>query len=383
MESIFLDYNGTTPIDPQVAESMLPYIYEHFGNPSSSHMFGTKPKDAIERARCQVASALGSRPDEVFFTSGGTESNNHAIRGTIAAAVHRGNHVITSAVEHPAVLEVCRFLELQGATVTYLPVDRFGMVDPHDVDEAITVQTVLISIMHANNEIGTVQPIRQISEIGRKHGVLVHSDCAQSVGKIAVNVDDLGVDLLSIAGHKIYAPKGIGALYIRRGTQIDELMQGAGQESGRRPGTENVIYSVALGEACALVEVNLKKYSGHMREMRDNLESQIVSKASDAQVNGHPDKRLPNTLSISFKGLKANEILDSLETVAASAGAACHSDSVTISSVLEAMKIPIEVAMGTVRLSTGRFTTEDQIDRAATEVLEAVDKLTPKRVPVP
>jgi cysteine sulfinate desulfinase/cysteine desulfurase-like protein len=257
------------------------------------------------------------------------------------------------------------------------------MVDPHDVDEAITVQTVLISIMHANNEIGTVQPIRQISEIGRKHGVLVHSDCAQSVGKIAVNVDDLGVDLLSIAGHKIYAPKGIGALYIRRGTQIDELMQGAGQESGRRPGTENVIYSVALGEACALVEVNLKKYSGHMREMRDNLESQIVSKASDAQVNGHPDKRLPNTLSISFKGLKANEILDSLETVAASAGAACHSDSVTISSVLEAMKIPIEVAMGTVRLSTGRFTTEDQIDRAATEVLEAVDKLTPKRVPVP
>ena len=278
MEPIFLDYNGTTPIDPQIAEAMLPYIYEHFGNPSSSHAFGVKPKAAVENARSQVAAALGCQPDEIFFTSGGTESNNHAIRGTVSALAHLGNHVITSAVEHPAVLEVCRFLQENGAAVTYLPVDGLGMVDPLDVENAITPDTVLISIMHANNEVGTIQPIERISEIARRHGVLVHTDCAQSVGKIPVNADDLGVDLLSIAGHKIYAPKGIGALYVRKGVRIDQLMLGAGQEGGRRPGTENVILSVALGEACALVDKNIRDYANHMKAMRDRLESRILSK---------------------------------------------------------------------------------------------------------
>ena len=380
MESIFLDYNGTTPIDPQVAEAMRPYIYEHFGNPSSSHMFGVGPKAALENARNQVAAMLGCEADEILFTSGGTESNNHAIRGVVSALTHQGNHVITSAVEHPAVLEVCRFVEKHGTTVTYLPVDRFGMVDPAHVEDAITSKTVLISIMHANNEVGTIQPIERITEIAKRHQVLVHTDCAQSVGKIPVNVDDLGIDLLSIAGHKIYAPKGIGALYVRRGVQIDELMLGAGQESGRRPGTENVIFSVALGEACTMVNKDLRDYSNHMKAMRDWLETRILSAIPGAQINGHPDQRLPNTSSFSFKGLKANEILDSLETVAASAGAACHSDSITISSVLEAMRIPMEFAMGTVRFSTGRYTTEEEIGKAADEVCRAVGRLARENV---
>lgn len=375
MKPIYLDYNGTTPIDPQVADAMLPYIYEYFGNPSSSHMFGEKPRSAIENARIQIASSLGCQSDEIFFTSGGTESNNHAIRGAVTSLAQRGNHVITSAVEHPAVVEVCRFLEKHGATITYLPVDGFGMVDPVDVENAITPETVLISIMHANNEVGTIQPIERISEIAKSHQVLVHTDCAQSVGKIPVNVDDLGVDLLSIAGHKIYAPKGIGALYIRKKIQIDQLMFGAGQENGQRPGTENVIYSVALGEAFAMVGKDLRSYSNHMKTMRDRLESRILSNVPGTRINGHPEQRLPNTSSLSFEGLKANEILDSFETIAASAGAACHSDSVTISSVLVAMNVPIDFALGTIRFSTGRQTTEEEVDTAADEVYRVVGLL--------
>ena len=375
MEPIYLDYNGTTPIDPQVAEAMLPYIYEYFGNPSSSHMFGEKPKSAIENARIQIASSLGCQSDEIFFTSGGTESNNHAIRGAVTSLAQRGSHVITSAVEHPAVVEVCRFLEKHGATITYLPVDGFGMVDPVDVENAITPETVLISIMHANNEVGTIQPIEKISEIAKSHQVLVNTDCAQSVGKIPVNVDDLGVDLLSIAGHKIYAPKGIGALYIRKKVQIDQLMFGAGQENGQRPGTENVIYSVALGEAFAMVGKDLRSYSNHMKTMRDRLESGILSNVPGTRINGHPEQRLPNTSSLSFEGLKANEILDSFETIAASAGAACHSDSVTLSSVLVAMNVPVDFAMGTIRFSTGRHTTEEEVDAAADEVCRVVGLL--------
>lgn len=375
MEPIYLDYNGTTPIDPQVAEAMLPYIYEYFGNPSSSHMFGEKPKLAMENARKQIASSLGCQSDEIFFTSGGTESNNHAIRGAVTSLAQRGNHVITSAVEHPAVVEVCRFLEKHGVTITYLPVDGFGMVDPVDVENAITPETVLISIMHANNEVGTIQPIERIAKIAKSHQVLVHTDCAQSVGKIPVNVDDLGVDLLSIAGHKIYAPKGIGALYIRKKVQIDQLMFGAGQENGQRPGTENVIYSVALGEAFAMVGKDLRNYSNHMKTMRDRLESRILSNVPGMRINGHPEQRLPNTSSLSFEGLKANEILDSFETIAASAGAACHSDSVTLSSVLVAMNVPIDFAMGTIRFSTGRQTTEEEVDAAADEVCRVVGSL--------
>ncbi len=275
MDPIYLDYNATTPIDPAVAEAMLPYIHEHFGNPSSGHAFGRRAKEGVDTARSQVAGLLGCQNDEVIFTSGGTESNNHAIKGVAAAYRQQGNHIITSSVEHPAVLDVCAYLEGQGASVTYLPVDGLGMVDPQQLEWAITPQTVLVSVMHANNEVGTIQPISEISEITRRHGILLHADCAQSVGKLQVKVDELGVDLLSIAGHKLYAPKGIGALYIRNGVRLEKLMHGAGHEMGWRAGTENVIQEVGLGQACQLINENLDAYCETMMSTRDLLEAQL------------------------------------------------------------------------------------------------------------
>ena len=254
MDHIYLDYNATTPIDPQVAEAMLPYIHEQYGNPSSTHVPGVAAKQAVDNARRQLAEMLGAKEEEVIFTSGGTESNNHAIKGVFGAYREKGNHIITSSVEHPAVLEVCRYLEEQGGRVTYLSVDEFGMVDPQQVADAITPQTILVSIMHANNEVGTIEPLEEIGKITRERGVLLHADCAQSVGKIPVNVDDLGVDLLSIAGHKVYAPKGIGALYIRAGVRLEKLMHGAGHEMGWRAGTENVIETVGLGRATISID---------------------------------------------------------------------------------------------------------------------------------
>ena len=374
MDPIYLDYNATTPVDPEVVEAMAPYIHQQYGNPSSGHVLGVASKEAVEKARGQLAEMLLSRPDEVIFTSGGTESNNHAIKGVAGAYKHKGNHIITSAVEHPAVLEVCRYLESQGCEVTYLPVDKFGMVDPQQVDDAITDQTILISIMHANNEVGTIEPIRAIADIAHRRGVLLHADCAQSVGKIPVQVDQLGVDLLSIAGHKVYAPKGIGALYVRSGVQLEKLMHGASHEMGWRAGTENVIEIVGLGRACELIDQNLQKYHRHMRSMRDRLETGLGERFADLRVNGHPEKRLPNTLSVSFRGKEANIILDGLQQVCASAGAACHSDRVEVSSVLEAMRIPMEYAMGTLRFSVGRFTTGEEIDRALDEITTAVEQ---------
>ena len=372
MNPIYLDYNATTPIDPQVAEAMLPYIYQHPGNPSSSHSFGVAAREAVDEARRQVAELLGCKTDELIFTSGGTESNNYAIKGVAGAYRHVGNHIITSSVEHPAVVEVCRYLEEKGYAVTYLPVDGSGLVDPQQVEDAITPQTILITVMHANNEVGTIQPIREISEIAHRHRVLVHTDCAQSVGKISVQVDELGVDLLSIAGHKLYAPKGIGALYIRNGVELEKLMHGANHEMNRRAGTENVIEIVGLGKACELISQNLPAYHAHMRKMRDRLESGLREGFPDLRINGHLQKRLPNTSSVSFKRLEANTILSELRYVAASAGAACHSDRVDVSSVLEAMNIPLEYAMGTLRFSVGRFTTELEIDRASDEITQVV-----------
>ena len=372
MDQIYLDYNATTPIDPHVAQAMLPYIHQRYGNPSSSHLPGVAAKGAVENARGQLADMLGSKEEEVIFTSGGTESNNHAIKGVFGAYREKGNHIITSAVEHPAVLEVCRYLEEQGGRVTYLPVDEFGMVDPQQVAEAITPKTILVSIMHANNEVGTIEPLEEISRITREQGVLLHADCAQSVGKIPVRVDDLGVDLLSIAGHKVYAPKGIGALYIRSGVRLEKLMHGASHEMGWRAGTENVIEIVGLGLACELVKNNLMKYHLHMQTMRDRLEAGIGERFDQIRFNGHPEKRLPNTLSASFRGMRANIILEALEGVYASAGAACHSDHVEVSSVLEAMQVPLEYAMGTLRFSVGRYTTEEEIDRALVEITRAV-----------
>ena len=306
MDAIYLDYNATTPVDPQVAEAMLPYIQEHYGNPSSSHSFGVAARKAVEKARSQLAEMLKSQVEEVIFTSGGTESNNHAIKGVAGAYRNEGNHIITSAVEHPAVLEVCQYLEGQGSRVTYLPVDQYGVVDPQQLEDAITPETILISIMHANNEVGTIEPIEAIAEIARRHGVLLHADCAQSIGKIPVHVDELGVDLLSIAGHKAYAPKGIGALYIRTGVRLEKLMHGAGHEMGWRAGTENVIETVGLGRACELINQNLTEYQGHMRAMRDRLEAGLGERFPNLKINGHPDKRLPNTSSVSFQGMEAD-----------------------------------------------------------------------------
>ncbi len=377
MSDIYLDYNATTPIDPQVAEAMLPYIHGLFGNPSSGHSFGLAARQGVDRARQQVASLLGCGEDDLIFTSGGTEANNHAIKGVAGAYREKGNHIITSAVEHPAVTEVCRYLEGRGFGVTYLPVDEYGLVHPQQVEDAISSETLLVTIMHANNEVGTIQPIAEIAEIVHRHGALMHSDCAQSVGKIPVRVDDLGVDMLSVAGHKLYAPKGIGALYIRPGVRLEKLMHGANHEQDRRAGTENVIEMAGLGMACELIQRNLNQYARHMAEMRDRLEQGLLSSGMDARVNGHPERRLPNTTSISFRGLEADRVLANLPTVAASAGAACHSDQVEVSHVLAAMNVPEEYAMGTLRLTVGRFTTEGEIDRAIAEIREVVDTLAP------
>ncbi len=375
MSAIYLDYNATTPIDPQVAEAMLPYVHGLFGNPSSSHGFGLAAREGVDLARSQVAELLGCRTDELIFTSGGTEANNHAIKGVAFAHRNRGNHIVTSAVEHPAVTEVCRYLETHGFRITYLPVDKYGLVDVSQLKEVLTKETILVSIMHANNEVGAIQPIADIAEAAHAIGALVHTDCAQSVGKVPVNVDELGVDLLSIAGHKLYAPKGIGALYIRTGVELEKFMHGAGHEQDRRAGTENVIEMVGLGAACSLIHRNLFEYATHMREMRDRLESQLLDSGADARVNGHPDRRLPNTSSISFRGQEADRILANLPTVAASAGAACHSDQVELSHVLSAMAVPLEYAMGTVRFSVGRFTSAEEIDLAVAEVTRVVDSL--------
>ena len=375
MDGIYLDYNATTPIDPAVAEAMLPYVHGLFGNPSSGHAFGLAAREGVEHARRQVATMLGCSVDDLIFTSGGTEANNHAIKGIAGACRQRGNHIITSAVEHPAVTEVCRYLEGQGIRTTYLPVDEYGMVDPRQVEDAITPETVLVTIMHANNEVGSIQPIAEIAEIAHRHGLLVHSDCAQSVGKIPVEVDDLGVDLLSVAGHKLYAPKGIGALYIRPGVQLEKFMHGANHEANRRAGTENIILMAGLGKACELIERNLAEYTGHMAAMRDRLESGLLASGYDVKVNGHSTERLPNTSSIGFRGLEADRILANLPTVAASAGAACHSDQVELSHVLKAMRVPTEYAMGTLRLTAGRYTTEAEIDQAITEITNVVASL--------
>ncbi len=370
MKVVYLDYNATTPIDPRVADAMLPFIHEHFGNPSSSHAYGLIPRRAVEKAREQVSALLGAQPHEIIFTSGGTESNNHAIMGAARACRSRGSHIITSTVEHPAVTEVCADLEREGFRTTYVPVDGDGRVHPEAIERAITPETVLITVMHANNEVGTVNSIREIADLARGHGILMHTDAAQSVGKIPVRVDALNVDLLSVAGHKLYAPKGIGALYMREGVRLEKLIHGAGQERGWRAGTENVILAVGLGEACALIDGNLTGYATHMQRMRDRLESGLQLIFSGLRIHGSGGVRLPNTSSVGFRGMRANEILSHLTGVAASAGAACHSDHVSVSHVLKAMGVPMELAMGTLRFSVGRTTTEEEIDQAIRELTD-------------
>lgn len=376
-QPIYLDYNGTTPHAPEVIEAMRPFLEQEFGNPSSSHWYGIAPKQAVEKARRQVAGLLNCLPEEIVFTSGGTESNNHAIKGIARSRRELGNHIITSSVEHPAVLEVCRALAGDGVETTYVPVDRHGLVDPAEVEKAIRPGTILISIMHSNNEVGTLQPVAEISAIARSRGIMMHTDAAQSPGKVGVDVQALGVDLLSVAGHKLYAPKGVGALYIRSGVQPAKFCHGAGQERGWRAGTENVLEIVGLGQACEMAGRDLEQNSSHMRNLRDRLHQGLLTALGNGvALNGHPEKRLPNTLSLGFRGLAANRILEEIGLeIAASPGAACHSDQVAISHVLQAMGLAPEWAMGTLRFSVGRMTTADQIERALAVILAAISKL--------
>jgi cysteine desulfurase len=369
--SIYLDYNASTPVDPAVAAAMRPYLDEAFGNPSSDHWASTPAKIALDQARGQVAALLGCAPDEIVFTSGGSEANNLAIKGTFFALRPAGEHIITTAVEHPAVVGPCRFLERLGATVTYLPVDRTARVDPQDVRRAITPRTILISVMHANNEVGTIQPIEEIAAIAREHGVRFHTDAAQSVGKIPTNVDALGVDLLTIAGHKLYAPKGVGALYVRREVALEPLIHGAGHEHGRRAGTESALLAVGLGEACALAQ-DLAP-AARIRALRDRFWEQLQESFGDRVVlNGHQQQRLPNTLNVSFVGRVGAEILQLLDGVAASTGSACHSGRIDLSPVLAAMGVPLKIGMGAIRFSLGRKTTNVEIDVVMQELVGAL-----------
>jgi cysteine desulfurase len=382
VKPIYLDYNGTTPHDPEVVAAMRPFLEEEFGNPSSGHLYAVKPRQALDAARRQVAGLLGCSPEEIVFTSGGTEANNWAITGTARALRGRGRHIVTSAFEHPAVLNVCAFLKKEGFEITYLPVDQFGRVDVEDVRAALRPDTILITIMHANNEVGTIQPIEEMAALARSRGVRMHTDAAQSPGKIPVDVNALGIDLLSMAGHKLYAPKGVGALYIRRGVTLETFMHGAGQEMGRRAGTENILEIVGLGKACEVAARNREQTGRHMRAMRDRLYTAIAGGLTEVRLNGHPEMRLPNTLSLSFLGLEANRILEAIGLeVAASAGAACHADSVEISHVLKAMAVPVEWAKGTLRLTTGRMTTASEIDRAAEVIIHAVKAMRSKGGP--
>ncbi|NTW24418.1 MAG: selenide, water dikinase SelD [Lentimicrobium sp.] len=378
MDQIYLDYNATTPIDPEVAAEMRPFLDEYFGNPSSSHAFGIKTRMAVEKARSRVAALINCRPQEVVFTSGGTESNNMAIKGAAYAMRKHGNHIIISAVEHPAVTEVSRFLETQGFEITIVKVDKFGMVDPEDVKKALRPETILISVMHANNEVGTIQPIAAIADIARRHGALMHTDAAQSLGKIPVDVKELDIDLLSVAGHKLYAPKGIGMLYIRHGVKIEKLMHGADHEQNLRAGTENVLEIVGLGKACEIAAKNLENNLIHLSRMKNRLLKELAGKLGDLRINGHPTRSLPNTLSIGFENLNAVSLLQAMEGVAASAGAACHTGTTGDSSVLGAMKVPPAFSQGTIRFSTGRYTTEEEIDKAVEIIAEAVKSLQPE-----
>jgi cysteine desulfurase len=368
---IYLDFNASTPICPEAVAAMRPFLVDHYGNPSSLHWAGMPAKDAVEKARGQVAALLGCDPTEVVFTSGGSESNNHAIKGVYFANRDRGDHIITTAVEHPATINPCRFLEKLGAKTTVLPVDRFGMIDPDGIRRAITSRTILITVMHANNEVGTIEPVSEIAAIAREAGITFHTDAAQTVGKIPAGVEELGVDLLSLAGHKVYAPKGIGALYIREETKIEPFVHGAGHEAGRRAGTENVLLSVALGAACEAA----RKWIGmpQIKVLRDRFwEGLRGILGEEVTLNGHPTERLPNTLNVNFVGRVGAEVLAMLPGIAASTGSACHAGSVTLSPVLAAMGVPPGEGMGAVRFSLGRATTWEEMEEVLAKLKASV-----------
>ncbi len=375
MKPIYLDYNATTPIAPQVAAKMRPLLTETFGNPSSSHWYGREAADLIAEARGEVAALLGCREGEMVFTAGGSESNNMAIKGIAWLRRHDGNHIITSTIEHPSVAEVCNHLGKQGFDVTRLPVDDTGCIDPDDFRQAVRPETILATVMLANNEVGTIQPVAEVAAIARKGGIIFHTDAAQAVGKIPVDVDTLGVDLLTVAGHKLYGPKGIGALFVRNGIRLSRLIHGADHEANRRAGTENTLAIAGLGEACKLARETMSDEVAHQCHLRDSLQDGLLERLPDARVNGHPEQRLPNTLSISFPGIEADRLLAEIAMeVAASAGAACHTGTAEISRVLREMRVPIAFAPGTLRLSVGRLTTETDIERAVEVIVAAVKR---------
>lgn len=373
---VYLDYNATTPVAPEVTDAMLCVLREHFGNPSSSHPYGRRAAQAVAEAREQVAMLIGAHTDEIVFTGCATEANNLALLGVARALGETKRHLVVGAIEHPAVMAPARHLEGQGCRLTVIPVDGTGLVSPDDLARALGPDTALVSVMHSNNEVGTVQPIREIARITRERGVLLHTDAAQSAGKIPVDVDALGVDLLTLAGHKFYATKGVGALYVRAGTPIRPVLYGAGQEHSRRPGTENVPAIVGLGVAARLARERLSESTARLRRLRDRLHMLLSEEIPDLALNGHPEERLPNTLHVSFPGVTGRALLDEASsTVAASLGSACHSEHDAVSGVLAAMSIDAARASGAVRLSVGAMTTDEEVARAAAALIAAWQKL--------
>ncbi len=373
MKRIYLDYAATTPTHPEVVEAMLPYFGEVFGNPSAIHSFGQEAKAAVEEARNKVADLIGARAEEVVFTSGGTEADNFAIKGVAFANEHKGNHIITSSIEHHAVIETCKLLERRGFSVTYLPVDEYGLVDPDDVKKAITDKTILISVMHANNEVGTIEPIAEIGKIAKEAGIYFHTDAVQTVGHIPVDVNELGVNLLSISAHKFYGPKGVGALYIRKGTKLVSFMHGGGQENGRRASTENVPGIVGLGKAVEISQREMKEEAERLTILRDKLVASLVELIDKVYLNGHPLFKLPNNVNISVDFVEGESMLLNLdlEGICVSTGSACSSSSLEPSHVLLAMGYPHERAHGSLRFTLGKWTTEEDVNR----VLEALPKI--------
>jgi len=372
---IYLDYNATTPIDPEVEAAMRPYLNTYFGNPSSRYSYGVDSRKAVELARSQVAALIGASPEEIIFTSGGSESDNHALKGAAFALKKKGNHIIVSTIEHPAILEVCTWLQKQGFEISYLPVDSNCMVEIAKLEGLITPQTILISVMHANNEIGTIQPVAELAAIAHLHGILFHTDAAQSAGKVKIDVNKLGVDLLTLAGHKFYAPKGIGALYIRNGVVLDNLIHGAGQEHNLRAGTENLLEIVGFGKAAEIANRDIEKNSSHLKAMRNLLLGELQANIAGIHLHTGINNSLPNTLSVAFKGIPADTLLSTLPELAASAGAACHPAGVTSSHVLVAMGVTTELAMGTIRLTTGKYSTSEEIKSAAQLIAKAYNAI--------
>lgn len=375
-QTVYLDYNASTPVDQAVADEMRPYFTEIYANPSGNHLAGLKARQAIMKSRGQVAAMLNASPDEIVFTSGGTESNNMAIRGVAHAFKNKGNHIITSAIEHPSVLEVCRLLQEEGFEITLLPVDHYGMCNIADLINAVKKETILISIMHSNNEVGTIQPIAEMALIARERGIVFHTDASQSVGKAGLDVKSLGIDLLTVAGHKFYGPKGMGAIYIKRGITLDKLIFGANHERNLRAGTENVPGIVGLGKAAEMAAAGLKANREHLLGLKKYFSAKILNLIPTVRLNGHPELCLPNTLSISFPNVKADDMIEAMPEIAVSPGAACHAGQEYISYVLQAMKVPGELAKGTLRFSFGKYSTFNEADIAVQIVANTYHKLT-------